>query len=168
MPSKQQLSAIKVKNIKEPGYFLDSDGLYLQVSSTGTKSWVYRFMLKKRRRDMGLGPLDTLSLADARLQRNEQKKFVKQGIDPIANRTTIENQQIAQEQIKQRESITFKLCAEEYISSRQAEWKSPKSSQQWMLLKISPCCESCMENLFQEILQSKANYRGDFHFRTCV
>ena len=131
MPSKQQLSAIKVKNIKEPGYFLDSDGLYLQVSSTGTKSWVYRFMLKKRRRDMGLGPLDTLSLADARLQRNEQKKLVKQGIDPIANRTTIENQQIALEQIKQRESITFKICAKEYINAKQAEWKNSKSAQQW-------------------------------------
>lgn len=98
MPSKQQLSAIKVKSIKEPGYYLDSDGLYLQVSSSGTKSWIYRFMLENRRRDMGLGSLDTLSLADARLQRNDQKKLVKQGIDPIANRTTIESQRVAEEQ----------------------------------------------------------------------
>ena len=132
MPSKQQLSAIKVKSIKAPGYYLDSDGLYLQVSSSGTKSWIYRFMLENRRRDMGLGSLDTLSLADARIQRNDQKKLVKQGIDQIANRTAIQSQRIAEEQKKQRERITFQLCAEEYISSRQAEWKSPKSSQQWM------------------------------------
>lgn len=131
MVAKQALSAIKIKNIKTSGFYADGGGLYLQVTGKGAKSWVYRFMLNKRRRDMGLGSLEALSLAEARMARTEQKKLISQGIDPIEYRNAKKaNQAIAQSKLE-RESISFKECAEEYIEVKAAEWKNAKHKQQW-------------------------------------
>ncbi|MDB4431212.1 integrase arm-type DNA-binding domain-containing protein [Pseudomonadales bacterium] len=125
------LSATKVKTVQAAGMYCDGDGLYLQVSSGGTKSWVYRYSLSKRRRDMGLGSLDVLSLAEARLARNDQKKLLNQGVDPIEHRNADRAARLADLIRSEHESITFKKCAEEFIAAKQAEWKSAKHKQQW-------------------------------------
>ena len=57
----------QVENVKEPGYFFDEPGLYMQVSKGGSKSWILRYVLDGKAREMGLGSLVTFSLADARL-----------------------------------------------------------------------------------------------------
>lgn len=73
-----------VKGLNEPGLYNDGLGLYLQISSKGAKSWIFRYRLDGRRRDLGLG---TLSLANhldtVREAAAEAKKLVNQGIDPI-------------------------------------------------------------------------------------
>ena len=61
-----RLSALKVRTKAKRGFHADGGGLYLQVSKFGTRSWVFRFTLNKRSREMGLGPLHTVSLAEAR------------------------------------------------------------------------------------------------------
>ena len=61
-----KLSAVAVRNQSKPGLHGDGGGLYLQVTKAGVKTWIYRFMLSGRRRDMGLGPLHTVGLAEAR------------------------------------------------------------------------------------------------------
>ena len=63
-----KLSTFAVSRAKEPGYFLDGAGLYLQVSSSGSKSWIFKFTLNGRPREMGLGPVHTIGLAEARAQ----------------------------------------------------------------------------------------------------
>lgn len=65
-----RLNALTVSRAKTPGMYPDGGGMYLQVSANGARSWVYRFMLHGKARYMGLGPLHTVSLADAR--RNAQ------------------------------------------------------------------------------------------------
>ena len=60
------LSPVKLKALKEPGYFHDGGGLYLQVSPGGGKSWIIRYAMVGKRREMGLGPWPTVSLAAAR------------------------------------------------------------------------------------------------------
>src|SRR5690349_15632362 len=52
----QRLTAIEVTNLKDKGLYPDGDGLYLKVTGTGTKSWIYRFTQGGFTRDMGLGP----------------------------------------------------------------------------------------------------------------
>ena len=47
-------SAVRSRN-KEPGYYLDGNGLYLQVSKTGSRSWIFRYTLNGKTREMGLG-----------------------------------------------------------------------------------------------------------------
>lgn len=61
-----RLDALKVKRALAPGYYADGAGLYLQVGNSGWKSWIYRFTLDGRTRDMGLGSFITFGLAEAR------------------------------------------------------------------------------------------------------
>ena len=60
------LTALKVKNLKEPGRHGDGGGLYLVIRPTGSKSWVQRVVVDGCRRDMGLGGYPAVSLVSAR------------------------------------------------------------------------------------------------------
>ena len=66
--------------------YADGGGLYLQISRSGTKSWIFRFAMGGREREMGLGPLHTIGLSDARLLATEARKLKLKGEDPIEAR----------------------------------------------------------------------------------
>lgn len=80
-----KLSALGVKNAK-PGRHGDGDGLYLLVSATGAKSWMIRVQRDGKRRDIGLGSLAALGLADARTKAADLRKHALNGRDPIEER----------------------------------------------------------------------------------
>jgi integrase len=122
-----RLSAVAVPKLKDPGLYPDGGGLYLQVTKGGAKTWVYRFMLRGRAREMGLGPLHIVSLAEAREKAREARKLRHEGIDPIDAR---KNQQ-AEKRLAEATTITFKECAEQYIEAHMAGWKNPKHAKQW-------------------------------------
>ncbi len=65
-----------------PGMHSDGGGFYLQVARGGSKSWIYRFMLHGRSRDMGLGGIDVVLLAEAREKALEARKMLKAGTGP--------------------------------------------------------------------------------------
>ena len=79
-----KLSAVEVSKAKGPAVLHDGGGLYLRVSETGAKSWVFRFQLDGKRRDMGLGPYPDISLAEARGRATEHRKQRHDGVDPLA------------------------------------------------------------------------------------
>ncbi len=111
-----------------PGMYSDDRGLYLQVARGGSKSWIYRFMLRGRSRDMGLGGIDVVTLAEARDSALEARKLVKAGIDPIENRSARRAQQQAVDAASAR---TFRDCAENFITSHEKGWRNPKHRAQW-------------------------------------
>src|SRR5207247_7971390 len=78
-----KLSAVAVARAQGPAVLHDGGGLYLRVSASGAKSWVFRFQLDGKRRDMGLGPFPDTSLADARVRATAQRKLRHDGIDPL-------------------------------------------------------------------------------------
>ena len=78
-----KLSGIEVAKAKAPAVLHDGGGLYLRVSPTGAKSWVFRIQLSGKRRDMGLGPYPDISLAEARAKAAEHRKQRHEGIDPL-------------------------------------------------------------------------------------
>ena len=78
-----KLTALQVSKIKTPGRYGDGNGLYLQVKSGGTKSWLYRFMLEGRARMMGLGAVGDVSLAEARVLATAARKLLRSGVDPL-------------------------------------------------------------------------------------
>src|SRR5271170_6765541 len=78
-----KLTAVEVTKAKRPGVMHDGGGLYLRVSPTGAKSWVFRFQLDGKRRDMGLGPYPDISLAEARRKATEHRRQRYDGIDPL-------------------------------------------------------------------------------------
>ena len=76
-----RLSPLRVQKLKRKGLHADGGGLYLRVSESGTKAWMFRYGLNGKLRDMGLGPLHTISLPRAR----ECRELRLQGIDPITH-----------------------------------------------------------------------------------
>jgi integrase len=104
----------------------DGAGLYLQVKG-GARTWIFRFMLHKRSREMGLGPLHTISLAEARAKARECRKFLLEGLDPIEVRRA----KHAEARLAAASAMTFKECGEAYIASHRAGWKNPTHAKQW-------------------------------------
>jgi integrase len=127
MVSVDLLSAARVKAIKEPGDYLDGRGLYLQVRSETSKSWLLKYSIDKRAREMGLGSAFDFSLAEAREQRDALRKLIKRGIDPLEQRA-------AEKQAKKLEaakSITFRDASARFIEANRSAWKNAKHAAQW-------------------------------------
>src|ERR1700733_14188486 len=83
-----KLTPAKVKNENKPGLYGDGGGLWLNVGPTGGKSWLFRYMLDRKAHAMGLGPLHTIGLAEARERAAAARKMRLDGIDPLGARTT--------------------------------------------------------------------------------
>src|SRR5262245_8528492 len=81
-----RLTAIEVEALKDKGLYPDGDGLYLRITSAGTKSWIYRYAQDGTTRDMGLGPLASVPLAKARRLAADARGQRQEGSDPIAVR----------------------------------------------------------------------------------
>jgi integrase len=122
-----RLSAVEVKNATEKGMHHDGGGLYLQVGASGAKSWIFRFMLDGRAREMGLGPVHTIPLAEARKRATECRRMRLDGIDPIDARTT----QRDAKRLEAARAMTFDACAVSYIDAHKAGWQNAKHRDQW-------------------------------------
>lgn len=122
-----KLSAVAVQKAKVPGYYGDGGGLWLQISKLGGKSWVFRFTQHGKTREMGLGPVHTVSLSQARVKASELRAVVADGRDPIAERKA--QQQHAR--LNAANAKTFDECATAYIEAHRAGWKNEKHGKQW-------------------------------------
>ncbi|MDO8698156.1 MAG: Arm DNA-binding domain-containing protein, partial [Pseudomonas sp.] len=67
-----KLSQKQIDNLNSPGTYEDGDGLRLVIKPTGKKSWVLRFQLSGKRREMGLGSYPKLGLKAARLDASDR------------------------------------------------------------------------------------------------
>lgn len=123
----EQLTALEVARLNERGTYRDGGGLCLYVTGPSAKSWVYRYTLNGRAREMGLGSLNGVSLAEARTRASECRCLCSAGIDPIEARKA-ERQRA---RIEAAKAITFKDAAERYIAAHEAGWRNAKSALQW-------------------------------------
>lgn len=119
----EQLTALKVKRLSRPGYYADGGGLYLSISASQAKSWIYRYSKDGRRREMGLGSISRISLADARALAAGASSVLASGADPLDQREALRE--------KRKSALKFKDCALRYIESHRRGWKNTKSAQQW-------------------------------------
>ena len=110
------------------GTYPDGGGLYLKVTESSTKSWLYRFSLNKKPRWMGLGAFPAITLSDAREKAGQCRKLVKSGIDPIALR---EDEVLKRKAEQSNKVMSFKDCAEAYLNFRGISWKNAKHRAQW-------------------------------------
>lgn len=122
-----KLSTRKVETISEKGRYADGGGLYLQVSAEGTKAWLFRFTLNGKARQMGLGSLNTVSLAEARQEALECRKLLLKGIDPIENR----KREKLSRQLAAVKSKSFEWCSRQYINAHETSWRNDKHAAQW-------------------------------------
>jgi integrase len=125
--SLNRLTALKVARAKKPGMYADGGSLYLRVAEGGSKQWVFRYVVNGRLRDMGIGPVHTLTLAEARERATEARKLRLDGIDPIAHRRA----QRAALQVADARAMTFRQCGEGYLRDHADTWRSAKHRAEW-------------------------------------
>ncbi len=128
-----ELTAPAVKHAK-PGRHGDGGGLFLLVKATGRRSWLFRYRMGGRVRDMGLGAASgpgAVSLSVARDKARAALDFVKRGIDPLAERDRVVAAAIADDENDKVRTKTFKTVAEGYIEANEAGWRNAKHRAQW-------------------------------------
>jgi len=112
-----------------PGLYADGGNLYLQVTVNGenvNRSWIFRFAIGGKRREMGLGAAHTVSLKDARAKATDLRKLVYEGRDPIAERDAQKAALVA----ATAKQVTFDYCAASYSQAHSPKW-SAKHAYQW-------------------------------------
>jgi integrase len=122
-----RLSAFKVEKAKEPGMHADGGGLYLRIAEGGSKQWIYRYVTNGRPRDMGIGPVHVLTLAEAREKAREASKLRLEGIDPIAHK----HAQRAAAVVAAASAMTFRECAKDFIRHNEGSWSNAKHRAEW-------------------------------------
>lgn len=131
MPKKaKELGALDVKRLSEPGFHFVGGvaGLALQIAPSGAKSWVLRVMVGAKRRKMGLGGFPDVTLADARERARQARDKIFTGVDPIDEKKTARRSLEA----SRARDVTFRTCAERYMSAHRAAWKNDKHEAQWL------------------------------------
>lgn len=127
MRKHNQLSAVKLITLK-PGKHHDGHGLYLYVGESGYRCWVLKFMRDGQAREMGLGPLHTVNLAEARERARIERQMLVDGRDPIAARDA----QAATRRAEQLRTMTFRQAVTEYLRTGKVEgFKNAKHRKQW-------------------------------------
>jgi integrase len=105
------------------GTHSDGGGLYLRVRQNGSRAWVFRWAREGRVREMGLGPLHTVSLSDARNTAQRYRLLLAEGVDPLHRRRT--------DQAARGGTPTFRECAERFLEAQSQGWSNPKHRAQW-------------------------------------
>jgi integrase len=125
----EELSALEVKRLKEPGlHFVGGvPGLALQITDTA-RSWLLRVAVGGKRREIGLGGFTTTNgIAEARRKAQEARDKIREGLDPVQERRSAR----AALKAGRLTSITFKQAAESYIADQEAGWSNSKHAGQW-------------------------------------
>ena len=122
-----KLEALKVAKVSKRGYYSDGNGLYLKVTASGSKSWIFRYAVNGMKRDMGLGAVHTLGLSEARSRAKEKRLMLLDGHDPLAAREKARKV----EALARAREMTFDQCAVQYIAAHRNSWKNAKHAGQW-------------------------------------
>ena len=121
------VTAIAVSKLRQSGRHRCGNNLYLQIGGDGARSWIVRYQFKGRARHMGVGPTDLVTLAQAREKALEARRLLLNGIDPLAARKKVRQEA----SLAAAMTVTFRECAENYISAHEPSWRNVVHRQQW-------------------------------------
>ena len=116
----QALSAAFVRTAP-PGRHADGNGLYLFVQPSGTRSWIQRLVIRGRRRELGLGSITLVSLAEAREKALANRKLAREAGDPLA------------EKRRRRGVPSFAEATARVVEQKQAGWRNRTHGREWIL-----------------------------------
>ena len=140
MKPTNRLTKLSIKQAKPKGkqYKLtDGQGMYLRVYPNGSKYWQLQYWFEGKQKILSLGVWPDVSLTEARDERFEAKKKINVGIDPNDKRKeSLEGQKIYFEKEKERETTTFRIIAEEWLSRQSVLWTERHSRGVQNSLKI--------------------------------
>ena len=84
-----KLTRAKIRKLTQNGMHSDGGGLFVEITNGGSgRSWLFKYRLTSTRKQrlMGLGSLNKISLAEARVLAHEYREMVKAGLDPLVER----------------------------------------------------------------------------------
>ena len=115
-----------METLTTPGRHSDGGGLYLSISESGARSWLFMFKKAGRRREMGLGSARAVPLSVARTMAAEARQHVASGRDPLAMRV-------------QPAAMTFRDAAAALVESMSPSWRNAKHRAQWTMTLTVYC-----------------------------
>ena len=118
-----KLAPNAVNKIAKPGRYGDGAGLYLVVSRSGTKAWGFRYMLRGRPHELGLGSSNTFTLAEARERARNLRQQLADGVDPLASRAAAKREAAPKK--------TFREVAALYVEAYRPSWRNAAHATQW-------------------------------------
>ena len=121
-----KLSARAVSTLSKRGRHSDGGGLYLSLTDSGARSWVFMWKVAGRRREIGLGSLRDVPLAKARDRAAEARRLLAQGSDPVAARA-------------KTRTMTFGEAADALVESMSPSWRNEKHRAQWRMTLTAYC-----------------------------
>ena len=125
MVALNKLSVSGIKS-KKPGRYGDGGGLWLQVRDPSHRSWLFRYAIDGKQRQMGLGPLPDVSLAEARDAAMAARKLLRAGEDPIEVKRAGKAAKAVD-----AAAMSFRAVLDLYLAAHEETWKNPKHRQQW-------------------------------------
>jgi integrase len=123
MRALNKLSATQVKNFSA-GKYSDGGGLWLYKRPDGGAQWILRVTVHGRRREMGLGSLQHVSLKESRAEAEKWREVVRQGKDPIKERGRLRRED-------SKDDHSLALIAKEAFEARKAELKGDGKAGRW-------------------------------------
>ena len=131
MRATHRLTAATVKKLittppERTKYVPDGGGLHLQITPAGTASWIFRYQINNRSREMGLGGFAAVSLADARAKAAEAARLKAAGIDPLGQKQHA--RKTAQREAERR--LSFGDATAKFIALREPGW-SRANAEDW-------------------------------------
>ena len=114
---RKKLSAAFVRTVEQPGLYWDEHGLILRVKPSGYKQWIQRLFIHGKRRELGLGSIRLVTLAQARERAIANRRLARSGGNPLASR---------------RQSVpTFEQAATKVYAMYRPNWRSDHHAAQW-------------------------------------
>jgi integrase len=129
-----RLTAARIDALTEPGYHPDGLGLHIAVTPTLTKSWMHCYRFDGKPTEMGLGPYPLVSIKQARVLRDDNRRLLLEDKDPRTERV---NRRVAEAAARAAAKAagkgrTFEQAAREWYDDNKAQWTSAKHQRQWM------------------------------------
>ena len=121
---------LTVRNVeveKRAGLHADGAGLYLRVTPTGSKNWVFRYRRDGKLVDLGLGPIGVVGLKDARVRAAELRRQRHDGIDPRQVRRDAKARSMREASLP-----TFGEVGDRLIEDMRPGWRNAKHAAQWV------------------------------------
>ena len=108
-----------VRAINEPGFYGDGNTLFLRVAPGGSKQWVQRLTVHGRRRNIGLGGVNWVTLAEAREAALDNRRVARRGGDPLAAK-------------RKAKAPRFRDAAQSTWESLRPRWRNEKVAANWL------------------------------------
>lgn len=127
------LTARQVDSTTEPGRYKCADSLFLSVAAGGSKSWLFRYSFGGKQKEIGLGSVGKVKLAEAKTKADKARGLLAEGIDPVAhfrNERARKAGRVAD--LPEGNARSFEQAAREYYALRKDGWKNERHRKQWI------------------------------------